>query len=45
MSEFIKLAPATLRESLEADSLGGVYRRHILRPPARPGSPGRRTGP
>jgi len=30
MSEFIKLALATLRESLEADGLGDVYRRHIL---------------
>ena len=29
-SEFIKLALATLRESLEADGLGDVYRRHIL---------------
>jgi len=27
---FIKLALATLRESLEADGLGDVYRRHIL---------------
>ena len=27
---FIKLALATLRETLEADGLGDVYRRHIL---------------